>query len=171
MMQFLKINKTKVAIIFSLMILSFIWEKMTSVLYGAIINKIGFENLEHCNENIFQISFLILLFIEFYLFTCLAVYLIKKDRGIILSFSELKQFLKINKTKIKIFFVFLALSFVWGIMTSVLYGVILDKAGFENIEYYMDHIFTIPFYILFILKFYLFACLAVYLVEKRERFK
>jgi len=81
----------------------------------------------------------------------------------------MKQFLKITKTKIKIFFVFLALSFIWGKMTSALYGVIINMVGFENLEHYNENIFQIPFLMLVFLEFYFFACLAVYLVRKEKK--
>ena len=166
MKQFLKITKTKINILFAFLALSFVFGKITSALYVAIINKISFENLEHYTGNIFQIPFFILLFIEFYLFACLAVYLVKKDKKITLSFFKLKQFLKITKTKTVITLSLITFSFIWQLIFSIIYGKILSRIGFENIEYYMDYIFPIPFYILFILKFYLFTCVAVYLIER-----
>ena len=166
MKQFLKITKTKINILFAFLALSFVFGKITSVLYVAIINKISFENMEHYTGSIFQIPFLVLLFIEFYLFACLAIYLVKKDKKITLSFSELKQFLKITKTKIIITISLVVLSFVWQLIFAILYGKIVNRIGFENIEYYMDNVFPVPFYILFILKFYFFTCVAVYLVKK-----
>jgi len=168
MKQFLKITKTKINILFAFLALSFVFGKIISVLYVAIINKINSESLEHYTGNIFQIPFLVLLFIEFYFFACLAIYLVKKDKKITLSFSELKQFLKITKTKIIITISLIALSFVWKFIFAILYGAIINKIGFENVKYYTDHIFSIPFYILLILKFYLFTCVAVYLIERSK---
>ncbi len=168
MKQFLKITKTKINIFFVFLALSFVWGSVTGILYRAII-KAGSENPEYYAGNIFQIIFLILLFMEFYLFSSFAIYLIKKEKKIILSVSELKQFLKISKTKIAITFSLIILSFTWATMIAYLYRAILNSVGFENTEYYMDHVFPIPFYILSILKFYLFTCLAVYLTGKEKK--
>ena len=167
MKQFFKITKIKINIFFSFLVVSFIWSRI--VLDNIIINKLVFENREYYLEKVVPVLFLIFIIIEFYLFAFLTIYLIKKDKKIILSFLELKQFLKISKTKIVITVSLIILSFVWGIMMSTLYGGIINKIGFENIEYYMDYIFPVPFYILFLLKLYLFVCLAVYLVEKRKK--
>ena len=169
MKQFLKITKTKINIFLAFLALSFIWGRMTAVLYGAIIYKISLGNLYPHNENIFQIPFLVLLFVEFYLLACLAVYFVKKDKKITLSFSKVKQFLKTSKIKTVITFSLIIFSFIWQLIFSIIYGKILIRIGFENIENYMDYIFSIPFYILFILKFYILVCLAVYLVEKTKK--
>jgi len=77
----------------------------------------------------------------------------------------MRQFLKITKAKISIFLVFLALSFVWGSVTGILYRAVI-KASSESLEYY--NIFQVLSLILFFVKFYLFTCLAVYLIEKKK---
>ncbi len=78
----------------------------------------------------------------------------------------MNQFLKITKTKISIFLVFLALSFVWGSITGILYRAVI-KASSESLEYY--NIFQVLFLMLLFIKFYFFACLAVYLAEKNKK--
>jgi len=166
MKQFLKITKTKVSIFLVFLAVSFVWGSVMGILYRVVI-KAGSENLEY--YNIFQVLSLMLLFIEFYFFACITIYLIEKNKKIVVSFSELKQFLKISKIKIIVTFSLIILSFAWAMMTAYLYRALFDIISFENIEYYIDHVFPVPFYILSILKFYLFTCLAVYLVEKKKK--
>ena len=160
-------RKTKINILFAFLILSFVWKRI--VLDNIIVNNLVFENKEYYIQTVVPALFLIFIILEFYLFACLAIYLIEKKGKTVLSFSGLKRFLKITKTKINILFTFLVLSFIWKIMIAILYGKIINRIGFENVEYYMDYILPIPFYILFILKFYLFTCVVVYLVEKRKK--
>ena len=163
MKQFFKITKTKINILFTFLALSFIWGR---IVLDSIISNIVLGNKEYYIQTVVPALFLIFIILEFYLFACLAIYLIEKKGKTVLSFSGLKRFLKITKTKIIITISLVVLSFVWQLIFTILYGKIISRIGFENVGYYMNHIFPIPFYILFILKFYLFTCVAVYLVER-----
>jgi len=166
MNQFLKITKTKISIFLVFLALSFVWGSVTRILYRAVL-KASSENLEY--YYIFQVLSLILLFIEFYFFACFTVYLIAKNKKLVLSFFELKQFLKISKTKANITFSLIVLFSVWTIMTTYLFRAIFDSVGFENTEYYIDSVFPVLLYVLATLKFYLFTCLAVYLAGKNRK--
>lgn len=166
MKQFLKITKTKINILFTFLVLSFVWGRI--ILDSIIANDFVFENKEYYIQTVAPVLFFIFIVLEFYLFACLAVYLVKKDKKAVLSFIKLKQFLKITKTKIVITISLIVLSFIWKLIFAILYGKIVSRIGFENIEYYMDYILPMPFYILFILKFYLFTCVAVYLIERSK---
>ena len=72
----------------------------------------------------------------------------------------MKQFLKITKTKITIIISFIALSFIWN-------WIALNYIITNN----FDFVIVVPVLLLvsIILGFYFFACLATYLVEKKEK--
>ena len=77
------------------------------------------------------------------------------------------QFMKLTKIKIKIVFCFLILSFLFSIIFNILNKVFVSSArSEEELIFLIQYVLPIPFFILVILKFYLFACLAIYFISK-----
>ncbi|MBW6441111.1 hypothetical protein K0B03_03715 [Patescibacteria group bacterium] len=155
-------------ILFIFLVLSFFEGKITSTVYNIMISGFDYEALGHYAELILQIPVLLIFILNFYLFSCVAMALIEKEKKITLSFYELKQFLKISKTKIIISFNFIIFSFIWQVVVSALYSQVVRQIGFENMIYYTENVFPIIFFILLLLKLYLFVCIAGYLVEKKH---
>lgn len=84
----------------------------------------------------------------------------------------MNQFLKLTKTKIKMVFYFFVLSFLFGILFSAFNRALIESAiSEEELIFLSQYILPIPYFILTFLKFYLFACLAVYFVNKAEKNK
>ncbi len=82
----------------------------------------------------------------------------------------MKQFLKITKIKLSIIFSFFILAFILSIVFRVFTEVAVNNiTGKKEMEYFMKNIFPFAGLILTVLKFYLFACLAVYFTSKSEK--
>ena len=82
----------------------------------------------------------------------------------------MNQFLKPTKTKIKIALYFLVLSFLFSVLFSIFNRVFIESAiSEEELFFLIQYVLPIPYFILTALKFYLFACLAIYLVSKVEK--
>lgn len=80
--------------------------------------------------------------------------------------------LKITKTKINIVLSFLVLQFLFSILFNIFHRIIISNTRSEEEIYFLiQYILPVPFFLLAILKFYLFACLAVYFVSKVENRK
>ncbi|MEA1937360.1 MAG: hypothetical protein U9N04_04600 [Patescibacteria group bacterium] len=168
MKQFLKITRTKINIVISFMVLSFIWSKV--VLDGIIASNFIFENKECYMEEIAPALFFIFIILEFYIFSCFAIYFVKKKKKIILSFFKLNQFLKPTKTKMKMMLYFFVLSFLFSMLFSIFNrALIVSAISKEKLYFLIQYVLPIPCFILTVLKFYLFACLAVYFVGKIKK--
>ena len=84
----------------------------------------------------------------------------------------MKQFLKPTKTKLKIMLYFFALSFLFSVLFSIFNRMlIVNTLSREELYFLIQYILPIPYFILTVLKFYLLACLAIYLVSKAEKNK
>ena len=80
--------------------------------------------------------------------------------------------LKITKTKIKIVFCFFVLSFFFSVLFSIFQGMIISNTRSEEEVYFLiQYVLPVPCFLLVALKFYLFACLAIYFVNKAEKNK
>ena len=168
MKQFLKITRTKINIAISFIVLSFVWSRV--VLNSIIASNFIFENKECYMEKIAPALFLIFIILEFYIFSCLAIYFAKKKKKTILSFFKLNQFLKLTKIKIKIVFCFFVLSFLFSVLFGILNrALIVSAMSDEELFFLIQYVLPIPCFILTALKFYLFACLAIYLIGKAEK--
>ncbi len=81
----------------------------------------------------------------------------------------MKHFLKITKTKFILILAFAILSFATFLATRILYTTIIPHdTTEEELIYFIEYVFPIIFLLLNILKLYLFACVAVYLIEKSK---
>lgn len=82
----------------------------------------------------------------------------------------MKQFLKPTKTKIKMVLYFFILSFLFSVPFNILERMLLNSTmDKEKFIFLFQYILPIPCFVLAVLKFYLFACLAVYLIGKLEK--
>ena len=81
----------------------------------------------------------------------------------------MNQFLKLTKTKIMMVFYFFILSFLFGMLFSAFNRTLIESAiSEEKFIFLSQYILPIPYFILTFLKFYLFACLAIYIINKAE---
>jgi len=81
----------------------------------------------------------------------------------------MKSFLKITKTKLVLVLAFATLSFVTFFVMRMLHTIIIPYHATEKeMIYFIEYVFPAIFLLLTILKFYLFACVAVYLIEKSK---
>ena len=85
----------------------------------------------------------------------------------------MKQFLKPTKIKIKMVFYFFALSFLFSVFFGILERILLSSSAIDEEEliFLFQYVLPIPCFILAALKFYLFACLAIYFIGKLEKNK
>ena len=84
----------------------------------------------------------------------------------------MNQFLKITKTKIKIILSFFVLHFLFSILFNILHRIFISNTrSEEELMFLFQYILPVPFFALTILKFYLFACLAIYFINKAEKTK
>lgn len=82
----------------------------------------------------------------------------------------MKKFLKLTKIKIKMVFCFFALSFFFGLLFSIFNRIIIESAiSEEKLIFLSRYILPIPYFMLTTLKFYLFACLAVYFINRARK--
>ena len=81
----------------------------------------------------------------------------------------MNQFLKLTKTKIRIVLYFFVLSFLFSMLFRIFNEALIENAvSEEELFFLVQYVLPIPYFILAALKFYLFACLAVYLIEKSK---
>ena len=79
---------------------------------------------------------------------------------------------KITKLKINIVLSFLVLSFLFSALFSIFHRIIISNVrSDEELFFLIQHILPVPFFALTIFKFYLFACLAIYFINKAEKNK
>ncbi|MCK5466314.1 hypothetical protein KAI56_02335 [Candidatus Parcubacteria bacterium] len=84
----------------------------------------------------------------------------------------MNQFLRLTKTKIKIVFYFFIISFLFGVLSVILNKALIESTvGEEELIFLIQYILPVPSLALTILKFYLFACLAIYFINKAEKNK
>ena len=84
----------------------------------------------------------------------------------------MNQFLKPTRTKLKIMLYFFALSFLFSTLFSIFNRMLIaNTLSEEELYFLIQYILPIPCFVLVALKFYLFACLAIYLVSKAEKNK
>ena len=84
----------------------------------------------------------------------------------------MNQFLKLTKTKIKIALYFFVLSFLFSLLFGIFNRMLIESSvSEEELIFLSQYVLPIPFFILTALKFYLFACLAIYFVNKIEENK
>ena len=82
----------------------------------------------------------------------------------------MNQFLKLTKTKIKIAFSFFVLSFLFSVLFNIFQRVLISNTKSEEELYFLiQYILPTPLFVLTILKFYLFACLAIYFINKAKK--
>lgn len=82
----------------------------------------------------------------------------------------MNQFLKLTKTKIKIAFSFVVLSFLFSVLFNIFHRVLISNTKSEEELYFLiQYILPTPLLVLTILKFYLFACLAIYFINKAKK--
>ncbi len=88
------------------------------------------------------------------------------------SIKIMNQFLRLTKTKIKIVFYFFIISFLFGVLSVILNKALIESTvGEEELIFLIQYILPVPSLALTILKFYLFACLAIYFINKAEKNK
>lgn len=80
------------------------------------------------------------------------------------------QFIKLTKIKIKIVFCFLILSFLFSMVFNIFNKILVSNTrSEEELVFLIHYVLPIPFFLLVILKFYLFACLAIYFINKKNK--
>ena len=84
----------------------------------------------------------------------------------------MKQFLKLTKIKIKMVCYFFVLSFLFGMLFSIFDRTLIESSiSEEELIFLSQYVLPIPYLILTALKFYLFACLAIYFINKASENK
>lgn len=78
MNQFLKLTKEKLIIAFSLLVLFFIFSFLNGFIAQIIIYQKTTEDIRYLITNVFPIINLIMMILEFYLISCLSVYISEK---------------------------------------------------------------------------------------------
>lgn len=79
----------------------------------------------------------------------------------------MNQFLKLTKIKTKMMLSFFVLSFLFSILFNIFYRALFESSiSEEELIFLSQYILPVPFFLLFIFKFYLFACLAIYFINK-----
>lgn len=82
----------------------------------------------------------------------------------------MKQFLKPTKIKLSIIFSFFVLAFILSLVFRVFTETVVSNiTGEKEMEHFMKNIFPFAGFILTVLKFYLYACIAVYFINKAEK--
>jgi len=84
----------------------------------------------------------------------------------------MNQFFKITKTKIKIVCCFFVVSFFFSVLSIIFNRMIIESSiNEEELIFLSQYILPVLFFLLTILKFYLFACLAIYFINKEGKNK
>jgi len=82
----------------------------------------------------------------------------------------MSDLLKITKIKIKIVISFLILSFLFSLFFNILNRTLFESSiSEEELIFLSQYILPVPYFLLTILKFYLFACLAIYFINKDSK--
>lgn len=84
----------------------------------------------------------------------------------------MNQFLKLTKTKIETILSFFVLHFLFSMLFNIIHKIFISSIRSEEELYFLiQYVLPVPFFLLTILKFYLFACLAIYFINKAEKNK
>lgn len=84
-------------------------------------------------------------------------------------FKIMKKFLKLTKIKLILTCVFVIVSFIVYLVNCIFVDIIINQKTIEEVRYFMKNVLPTISFILTALKFYLFACLAIYFVGKSEK--
>jgi len=78
----------------------------------------------------------------------------------------MEQFLKPTKEKINITISFIVISFVFYVINTFITSFIVSSKTMEEINYFFMNVFPVIANIFMVIELYLYACLAIYLVDK-----
>ena len=83
----------------------------------------------------------------------------------------MRKFLRLTKIKIVLTCIFVSVSFIAYLVNCIFVDIIINQKTIEEIRYFIENVLPAISFALTILKFYLFACLAIYFINKAEKTK